>query len=117
MTTADLDETMLALADPTRRAILERLSKGEARVTQLAEPFAISLSAVSKHILVLERAKLVMRRRQGREHYLSVNPQPLSEAAVWIGQCRQLWEERSNRLSEYLNEVRREEHGRRGPEQ
>lgn len=79
-----LDETLMALADPTRRAILQRLSAGEARVTELAEPFAISLNSVSKHIRVLERADLVRRRQAGREHFLSFNPEPLDEAAAWI---------------------------------
>src|ERR671911_1962612 len=71
---ANLDQTLMALADPTRRAILQRLSRGEARVTELARPFAISLNSVSKHIRVLERAKLVRRRRAGREHLMSFNP-------------------------------------------
>lgn len=88
---SDLDRTLLALADPTRRAILQRLSQGEARVTDLAKPFDISLNAVSKHIRVLERARLVRRRRAGREHLLSFNPQPLDEAAGWIESRRALW--------------------------
>ncbi len=79
-----LDNTMMALADPTRRAILNKLSAGEARVTELAAPFAISLNSVSKHIRVLERAQLVRRRRAGRDHYLSLNPKPLDAAAKWI---------------------------------
>ena len=76
----NLDDTLMALADPTRRAILQRLSRGEARVTEIARPFAMSLNSVSKHIRVLERADLVRRRRAGREHFLSFNPQPLDEA-------------------------------------
>jgi DNA-binding transcriptional ArsR family regulator len=88
---ANLDQTLLALADPTRRAILQRLSQGEARVTDLAKPFDISLNAVSKHIRVLERARLVRRRRAGREHLLSFNPQPLDEAAGWIESRRAMW--------------------------
>jgi DNA-binding transcriptional ArsR family regulator len=86
-----LDRTLLALAHPARRAILRRLSEGEARVTTLAKPFAMSLNAVSKHILVLERARLVRRRRAGREHLLSVNPAPLGEAEAWIAAQRDLW--------------------------
>ncbi|MGD9982250.1 MAG: ArsR/SmtB family transcription factor [Hyphomonadaceae bacterium] len=86
-----LDRTMLALADPTRRAILQRLSAGEARVTEIAAPFEMSLNAVSKHIRMLERAALVRRRRAGREHYLSLNPKPLDEAATWIEQQRRFW--------------------------
>jgi DNA-binding transcriptional ArsR family regulator len=87
----NLDHTLLALADPTRRAILQRLSSGEARVTEIAQPFAMSLNAVSKHILVLERAQLVHRRRAGREHFLSFNPKPLDEAAKWIEAQRAIW--------------------------
>jgi DNA-binding transcriptional ArsR family regulator len=90
-TPSDLDQTLLALADPTRRAILQRLSQGEARVTDLARPFDISLNAVSKHIRVLERARLVRRRRAGREHLLSFNPEPLDEAAGWIESRRAMW--------------------------
>ena len=85
---ADLDRTLLALADPTRRAILERLAGGEARVTELARPFAISLNSVSKHIRMLERARLVRRRRAGREHLLSADPAPLAAAAAWIERQR-----------------------------
>lgn len=82
----DLDHTLAALADPTRRAILQRLTHGDARVTELAAPFAISLNSVSKHIRMLERADLVRRRRSGREHILSINPQPFDAAAAWIAQ-------------------------------
>ena len=91
MEAAALDHTMLALADPTRRAILQRLGSGEARVTELARPFAMSLNAVSKHIRVLERAELVQRRRAGREHFLSLNAKPLDEAAAWIDEQRRFW--------------------------
>src|SRR5262245_42099261 len=98
----NLDHTLTALADPTRRAILERLSRGEARVTEVAEPFPISLNAVSKHILVLERARLVRRRKQGREHYLSFNSEPLDEAAAWIERQRALWNARLDTLEAIL---------------
>jgi len=97
-----LDETLMALADPTRRAILQRLSRGEARVTDLAHPFAISLNSVSKHIRILERAHLVRRRKVGREHLLSFNPEPLDEAAVWIETQRALWTARLNALDALL---------------
>jgi DNA-binding transcriptional ArsR family regulator len=83
-TQPDLDQALTALADPTRRAILQRLAQGEARVTDVARPFAISLDSVSKHIRILERADLVRRRRAGREHLLSLNPAPLDHAAAWI---------------------------------
>ncbi len=86
-----LDHTLAALADPTRRAILQRLSRGEARVTELARPFPISLNSVSKHIRVLERARLVRRRRVGREHLLSLDPRPLDEAAAWMEGARARW--------------------------
>lgn len=99
-----LDNTMMALADPTRRAILQRLTGGEARVTELAAPFAMSLNSVSKHIRVLERAKLVKRRRAGREHYLSLNPKPLDAAAGWIEQQRNLWNARLDALERALAE-------------
>src|SRR3954467_14921240 len=81
---SELDRTLTALADPTRRAILQRLSRGAARVTELARPFDISLNSVSKHIRILERARLVRRRRSGREHILSLEPRPMDEAAAWI---------------------------------
>lgn len=91
MSPAELDRTLIALADGTRRAILQRLLKGDARVTELARPFAISLNSVSKHIRVLERAELVRRRRAGREHILSFNPAPLDAAADWMKTQRALW--------------------------
>lgn len=99
---ANLDRTLVALADPTRRAILQQLSKGEMRVTDLAQPFAISLNSVSKHIRMLERAKLVRRRREGREHLLSFNTQPLDEAAAWIATQRATWTARLDALDALL---------------
>ena len=95
---AQLDNTLIALADPTRRAILARLSRGEARVTDLAAPFDISLNSVSKHIRMLERADLVRRRRAGREHLLTLNPQPLDAAQAWIETQRALWTQRLDAL-------------------
>ena len=86
-----LGMTLFALADPTRRALLHRLSSGESRVTDLAESFDISLNSVSKHIRMLERARLVKRRRAGREHLLSLNAGPLDEVADWIGAQRAEW--------------------------
>lgn len=97
-----LDATLMALADPTRRAIVERLLQGEARVTDLAAPFPMSLNAVSKHIRVLERARLVQRRRAGREHYLSLNPAPLREAAAWIAAQEAAWTIRLDALDALL---------------
>jgi len=101
-TQCNLDQTLMALADPTRRAILERLSKGESRVTELAQPFAMSLNAVSKHIRILERAKLVRRRCVGREHFLSLNREPLDEAAAWIEAQRAIWTARLDALASLL---------------
>lgn len=101
-TSAPLDHTLMALADPTRRAILQRLSRGEARVTELARPFAISLNSVSKHIRVLERARLVRRRRVGRDHILSFDGAPLDAAAAWIETQRTLWAERLDVLDAML---------------
>jgi DNA-binding transcriptional ArsR family regulator len=98
----DLDETLVALADPTRRAILQRLSRGEARVTELAEPFDISLNSVSKHIRILERAELVKRRISGREHFLAFNPAPLESAAQWIERHRTFWTSRLDALEAAL---------------
>lgn len=96
--TAQLDKTLTALADPTRRAILARLTQGEARVTELAAPFDISLNSVSKHIRMLERADLVRRRRAGREHLLTLNPAPLDAAQAWIEMQRALWTRRLDAL-------------------
>ena len=101
-TPSHLDRTLMALADPTRRAILERLSRGESRVTELAQPFTISLNAVSKHIRVLERAHLVRRRRAGREHVLSLDPKALDEATTWIEAQRALWTARLDALDAML---------------
>jgi DNA-binding transcriptional ArsR family regulator len=97
-----LDHTLMALADPTRRAILRRLARGEARVTDLAAPVQMSLNSVSKHIRILERARLVKRRRVGREHFLSRNSRPLDEAAQWIETLREHWNDRLDRLERAL---------------
>lgn len=99
---AALDRTLAALADPTRRAILQRLSAGETRVTEVARPFEMSLNAVSKHIRVLEAADLVRRRRAGREHLIALNPAPLDAAATWIAAQRDLWTARLDALDAAL---------------
>ena len=103
-TQTSLDQTLMALADPTRRAILQRLSRGEARVTELAHPFDMSLNAVSKHIRILERADLVKRRTAGREHFLSFNRQRLDEVADWIETQRAAWNARLDALEALLRE-------------
>ncbi len=90
-----LDNTLIALADDTRRAILKRLASGDARVTEIAEPFDISLNSVSKHIRLLERAGLVSRRISGRDHFLSLERGPFDELTQWMLETRAFW---SNRL-------------------
>lgn len=99
-----LDDVFVALADETRRAILARLSAGEARVTEVAAPFDISLNSVSKHIRILERAGLVTRRRSGRDHYLSLDPRPLTEASDWLQSRQRFWAGRVQRLQALLDE-------------
>lgn len=101
---ANLDATLLALADPTRRAIMRRLAQGEARVTEVAAPFPMSLNAVSKHIRVLESAGLVRRQIVGREHILSFDPAPLSAAAAWIATQQATWHTRFDALDALLAE-------------
>lgn len=98
----DLSLIFGALADPTRRRLLEMLRDGERRVTELAEPFRMSLAAVSKHLRVLERAGLLVRRRDGRVHNLRANPQALSEAQAWIERYAQGWDESFDALDRLL---------------
>jgi DNA-binding transcriptional ArsR family regulator len=98
----ELDDTLIALADATRRGILKRLAAGEARVTEVAAPFPISLNSVSKHIRILERAGLVRRRVEGRDHFLSLDPGPLDAAAAWMLRERQAWTARLDRLEAAL---------------
>lgn len=97
-----LDSAFAALSDPTRRAILARLSEGEAQVTELAEPFGMSLPAVSKHLKVLERARLITRHVDGRVHRFHVNPEPLQQASAWIEQYQTFWCEQLDALGDYL---------------
>jgi DNA-binding transcriptional ArsR family regulator len=106
MATADtLDRTFAALADPTRRAILARLASGQASVTELAAPFAMSLPAVSKHLKVLERAGLVARGRRAQWRPAQLQAEPLHEVADWLADYRRFWEERLDRFDEYLREL------------
>jgi DNA-binding transcriptional ArsR family regulator len=100
-----LDRTFAALADPTRRAILGRLAAGEASVTELAEPFEMSLPAVSKHLKVLERAGLIVRGRERQWRPARLDPEPLREVAEWTERYRQFWEETYERLDEYLEQL------------
>jgi len=104
-TTNQLDRTFAALADPTRRAILARLAGGEASVTELAEPFEMSLPAVSKHLKVLERAGLVARGRERQWRPARLEARPLKEVAEWTQAYRRFWEESYDRLDEYLDEL------------
>src|SRR6188508_527631 len=97
-----LDDTLVALADETRRAILKRLAGGDARVTEVAAPFDISLNSVSKHIRILERAGLVRRRIAGRDHFLSLEPGPLDAAAAWMQRERDAWTTRLDKLEAAL---------------
>jgi DNA-binding transcriptional ArsR family regulator len=97
-----LSQTMAALADPTRRAILARLAIGEATVNELAAPFDISLPAVSKHLKVLERANLITRSRSAQWRPCRLEPEPLKAVDGWLGDYRKLWEHRLDRLETYL---------------
>ena len=108
MTPDRLSATFSALADPTRRAILTRLASGEASVTELAEPFAMSLPAVSKHLKVLERAGLVSRGREAQWRPRRLDGAPLKEAADWLEAYRRFWDGSFDRLDEYLREMRAE---------
>ena len=103
----DLSVTFAALADPTRRAILERLALGDATVSELAEPFALTQQAISKHLKVLERAGLISRSRAAQTRPCQLETGRLDGAADWIGRHRQLWEERYDRLDEHLAALRR----------
>jgi DNA-binding transcriptional ArsR family regulator len=111
-----LSLTFGALADPTRRAILARLAKGGASVTEIAEPFDMSLTAVSKHLKVLERAGLVARGREAQWRPATLEPGPLKEVDKWVGRYRAIWEQRLDRMDEYLRELQEKEngHGRKG---
>lgn len=109
MSTDQLSVTFAALADPTRRAILARLAKGEATVNEIAEPFDMSLPAISKHLKVLERAQLITRSREAQWRPCRLEAEPLKEASDWIAQYRQFWEESFDRLDEYLQELQAQE--------
>ncbi len=110
-----LSTTFAAIADPTRRAILARLASGEASVTELAEPFEMSLPAISKHLKVLEGAGLIARGREAQWRPCRLEARPLKEVANWVGHYRRLWEQSFDRLDDYLRELQRKEkkHGRK----
>ena len=100
-----LSITFAALADPTRRAILARLARGEATVTELAAPFDLSLPAISKHLKVLQRSGLIEQGRQAQWRPCRLKPEPLRDAAEWVGQYRRHWEASFDRLDDYLREL------------
>lgn len=104
-----LDTIFLALADPTRRAILERLAQGEASGTELARPFSISVPAISKHLRVLEHADLILHRKDGRTHRFRLAARPMREAATWLEQYSQFWETQFDSLDTYLQTTAEEE--------
>ncbi len=104
-----LDRTFGALADPTRRRILAQLAKGEECVTNLARPHAMSLAAVSKHLIVLEKAGLVRRQRNGRVHSLALEAKPMQEAREWLDRYRKFWEANLDQFEKYLDQLKDEE--------
>src|SRR3954470_10493373 len=108
-----LDAAFTAMADPTRRAILARLALGQARVTEIAEDFPVSLNAVSKHIKMLERADLVRRTVQGRDHVLSLNAGAMADAAAWIDYYRQFCEDRLASLDAFITRRNSAKKGKR----
>ena len=105
MASDPLSATFAALADPTRRAILARLASGERSVTELAQPFAMSLPAVSRHLKVLERARLIERSREAQWRPCKLAPEPLKDVSSWLEQYRRHWEESLDRLEDYLKEL------------
>jgi DNA-binding transcriptional ArsR family regulator len=109
MSTDHLTTIFSALADPTRRAILARLTSGEASVTELAEPFEMSMPAISKHLKVLERAGLIARGREAQWRPCRLEAEPLKEAADWLESYRRFWEQSFDRLGEYLRELQSKE--------
>jgi len=106
-----LSATFSALADPTRRAILARLALGEATVSELAEPFDMTLPAVSKHLKVLEKAQLIIRGREAQWRPCKLKAAPLKDAATWIENYRRYWEQSFDRLDDYLRELQAKERG------
>ena len=114
MSTDPLSATFGALADPTRRAILARLATGEASVKELAEPFDMSLQAISKHLKVLERGGLIVRGREAQWRPCRIETSALREVDDWLVRYRRLWEERLDRLGEYLQELQKKEAKRTG---
>ena len=102
LTSAELNRVFSALADPTRRAILRALTRRPATINEIAKPFPVSLNAISKHVMVLERAGLLRREIKGREHHCWIDPAPLREADLWLRNYRQFWERRLDALEVYV---------------
>ena len=102
LSSAELDRVFFALADPTRRAILQSLKRRPATINEIAEPFPVSLNAISKHVMVLERAGLLRREIKGREHHCWIEPRPLREADEWLRHYQRFWEQRMDSLEAYV---------------
>src|SRR5580704_11059508 len=103
-----LSTTLTALSDPTRRAILDRLANGPATVSAIAEPFRLSQQAISKHLAYLERARLIEKRREGRQHFCTLRTNALRELIDWAETCQKTWEDRFNRLDRVLESMKKE---------
>ena len=114
MQSDQLSATFAALADPTRRAMLARLAEGEASVGELARPFAMSLPAISKHLSVLERARLIRRRKDAQWRRCALRPEALRHAAAWIGRYERFWTESLERLADHLVDLDREDNDGNG---
>ena len=112
MKTDPLSSTFAALADPTRRAILARLALGEATVTELARPFRVTMSAITKHLKVLEQAGLIAREREAQWRPCRLEPAPLRGITEWVEHYRDVWEQSFGRLDDYLSELKREQAGK-----
>ena len=111
---SDLSQVFSAVADPTRRAILQLLAEHPATITEIAKPFPVSLNAVSKHVIVLERAGLVRREIHGREHLCRIEPRPLQGATLWLEYYRQFWEARMDALEVYVTRKFKEARKKKG---
>jgi DNA-binding transcriptional ArsR family regulator len=111
-TSSSVNRVTAAISDPTRRAIIDRLARGPARISDVASPFSMSLTGFCKHVRVLERAKLVRRTRRGRENTLELSPEPLRDVALWLLQYEQFWNARVDRLERFLAMEKQKENAR-----
>ncbi|MFN7160753.1 MAG: ArsR/SmtB family transcription factor [Candidatus Gracilibacteria bacterium] len=105
--TLSLDSIFGSLADPTRRDILTRVAKEELTVSEIAKPYSMSLAAISKHLKILEKAKLILKRRSGKEQYVQLSPAALSEASEYLEKYKEMWEERLDSLENYLSSIQK----------